>query len=867
MAVQPQTPYIEHIANGTTADFNLGFDCDNQDHLIVLVDDIEPVVGTWSLSNGAVVFGTAPTTGKKITIQRNTPFERKRDYQSYDNSFRPPAVNKDFDWIWLKLQELGVADWILGNRLDALKGYVDKKDDQLQENIDNLKSYVDLKDDELHSYLMEEIRKQGVALDQLDDYYNYLMQRLAQIAVDKGWDASFVVDASGLNQQQINNFNLTPFHFGAIGDGSSHKLSERYVTLSEAQAVYPHATSLDDEIDWCALQALLDAAANTEDHKRNINWSGNWFLNRGIAYKTLGKGQYKSITGDFIFTLRSDFADEAVIKLHGRGITHTGLIKGDCRRLAKYAVIADQRGVAGNVNHISFGIKIGRVHTDGCLLFAVRFNGNAMFSTLEFLRTGGNGVASVYASNTVNANILSKTDFGVGGLGDYSVMKVDVLPTYDLLEARSFITCNGYVSQVVEINRTESTIRVQPHIPSPIEGDTLGYVWGGGVYITGSDSAGLVISQMSVIGSGVGLYAESQYPTTVTGLTTEFCGIALYDAGLVGGANIIESYIEGNLFDVITNSSNAGTFNGFSMLHGLPLNYKKIQNLKFGRNPDGTQNKAYGGLRGVQILEKGVIHHVDSTKFPNNYIQNNFSVDFNVPHRTQVNRVITNGLNVGFTPIEPSMNRLFCYDSQEYIFLGDGPNNTPRGTIYITPPSGYTVNGKSTVAEFSNFTETPRFIFYLRVDAKDIVVEVSGIDTSYGPSAYPAVGVTLASTLPTSWLWINTSLTDLPTPTTGTSKTGNIKTYFSNGTVGSQHNKTQEVDYLNGDKWYRVFSSSSGFYGAWVLAQSKVTKGASSARPTNPQLGMVYYDTTLLATGKPIEWNGVSWIDSSGVIV
>lgn len=187
MAVQPQTPYIEHIANGTTTGFNLGFDCDDQDHLTVLVDEVEPVVGTWSLSGGAVVFTVAPAVNKKITIQRNTPFERERDYQSYDNSFRPPAVNKDFDWIWLKLQELGVADWILGNRITALK------------------NYVDLKDDELRAYLMEEIRKQGVALDQLDEYYNYLMERLAQIAVDKGWDASFVVSADGSTQQQVND--------------------------------------------------------------------------------------------------------------------------------------------------------------------------------------------------------------------------------------------------------------------------------------------------------------------------------------------------------------------------------------------------------------------------------------------------------------------------------------------------------------------------------------------------------------------------------------------------------------------------------------------------------------------------------------
>ena len=206
MAVQPQTPYIEHIANGTTAGFNLGFDCDDQDHLIVLVNDVEPSVGSWSLTGSAVVFGAAPTSGNKITIQRNTPFERKRDYQSYDNSFRPPAVNKDFDWIWLKLQELGVADWILSTKINDLRAYVERQDSVLQENIDNLKTYVDDRDDELRAYLLEEIRKQGVALDQLEEYYSYLMQQLAQVAIDRGWAASFIVSADGSTQQEINDF-------------------------------------------------------------------------------------------------------------------------------------------------------------------------------------------------------------------------------------------------------------------------------------------------------------------------------------------------------------------------------------------------------------------------------------------------------------------------------------------------------------------------------------------------------------------------------------------------------------------------------------------------------------------------------------
>lgn len=277
MAVPEQTPYSEHTGNGVTKSFALGFICESKDHLIVLVDEIEPPIATWSLSGGNVVFTTAPSSGQKIIIQRNTPFSRTTDYQSFNNSFRPQTVNGDFDRLWLKLQELGVADWILSNRIDALKNYVDDRDD------------------ELRAYLMEEIRKQGVALDQLDEYYNYLMQRLAQIAVDKGWDSSFVVH-KGQTQFEINeeqnylNKNLA-FHydplaisinrvlydkiteqcsikdFGAIGDGLLHTLQEwvdsgKFANLAAIQAKFPFVKSLSQSIDWCATQHAVVNAQN-----------------------------------------------------------------------------------------------------------------------------------------------------------------------------------------------------------------------------------------------------------------------------------------------------------------------------------------------------------------------------------------------------------------------------------------------------------------------------------------------------------------------------------------------------------------------------------------------------------------------------
>jgi len=52
--------------------------------------------------------------------------------------------------------------------------------------------------------------------------------------------------------------NVKDFEYGAIGDGQSHPLSDYYSTLSEAQQKYPHATSLNNELDWAAVQLAIN---------------------------------------------------------------------------------------------------------------------------------------------------------------------------------------------------------------------------------------------------------------------------------------------------------------------------------------------------------------------------------------------------------------------------------------------------------------------------------------------------------------------------------------------------------------------------------------------------------------------------------
>ncbi|GEM_PF-2311879 len=143
MAVPEQTPSIEYTANGTTTVFPLPFQCDKAEYLIVNLDGNEAPVGSWSFVNGSVTFNAAPANGVVVNIERNTPFQRTTDYQSYNNSFRPAPVNKDFDLIWWKLQELGYRDQVIW--LALVKEISDRiaGDDNLQNQINTIDEWLD----------------------------------------------------------------------------------------------------------------------------------------------------------------------------------------------------------------------------------------------------------------------------------------------------------------------------------------------------------------------------------------------------------------------------------------------------------------------------------------------------------------------------------------------------------------------------------------------------------------------------------------------------------------------------------------------------------------------------------------------------
>lgn len=859
MAVPEQTPYIEHTGNGVTTSFSLGFQCESKDHLIVLVDEIEPPIATWSLTGGNVVFTTAPAAGKKITLQRNTPFNRNAEYQSFNNSFRPQTVNIDFDRIWWKLQELGVADWLM-------KLYVDRLHQQQEQKIKDLKGYVDDRDDELRVYLMEEIRKQGVALDQLDDYYNYLMQRLAQIAVDKGWDASFVADASGLNQQQINNFNLTPFHFGAIGDGASHKLSERYSTLAQAKAVYPHAVSLDDEIDWCAVQALFDYVRYEQPIylKYKIDISGTFMITRSLQYKpnVRGQGILRTIDGDFVGLCDNlDTSTRGVIEINTAGVQFTGVISIDAKRKADYGIwVSDGGNFPSGEYGINFGIKLGRCFIDNARIFNITFNEASMFSTLDFYRGQGGG----QSYDTTVSNIVYNAGNGVS---NGSTLNIDILPNITDVNLPIFIDYNGRVSTVDIIDTATKTITVSPALKTGGAAPNLKATifYGGGIKTSGSDSAGILINQMSTVVDTIGLCHTAMYPCHINYFCSEFTKIAIFSGGLVGGVHIDTAYFEGDRWQYIQ-KTNGADFSGTTRIdYATGVEISKHDVIQWGRDPV-TAKVIYGaGIRGYQLYQKG-LHHLQR-KSPSNEIPNGYSLDFNTPFETKSE--LANNLSVNFVAINEYYNEKFGYDTQSLVITGTGNNGAPT-TVTFKPPVGYTLNGGSSDVVFSNFNAAAHFTAKLVVASKNIIISCNSL-ASLNLSVTGAIPpqYTDAAQLPvnTFYYFDVGSRTGLPSPSTAASA-GNIKTYYSYGGGGTAHLKTQRVEFPEiHEVWERLYYSSTDIYFAWKLISHGIKKGTTAQRPSNPQLGMRYYDTTLLASGKPIEFNGVNWIDMTGTIV
>ena len=746
------------------------------------------------------------------------------------------------------------------------------------------KTYVNQKDGDLATLATTDKTNLVKAINEVHDNTKGIVALYDKNAVTQGevigWSDQSVFLSNGRNQRDKNTERLTPFDFGAIGDGTSHKLSERYTTLAEAQKVYPHAVSLDDEIDWCALIAFFMAfKTNVESHIR-FDWSGKFVINKPLSLIDTTGSFVKSMFGDLKLLLNNFGVSMYVLRLHGRGLNlQATTISLNVARLAKYGILVGSKNKEGGHNNINFGLKLGSCFIDNARIDNIHFSDGSMFNSIDFYRGGGSGATmndhKVWAGNFRTARVTAQAQYSQHEVVyNFTKLTVDNLPEESLSDTPIFIHYNNQVARIDSIDTSTNTLLLRRLILLPQELGELNYIYGASISTAGADSAGVHIKQMSSFGSGIALSHTAMYPCVVDYLCSEFSGIAVVDRGLVAGPCVSELYLEGDKWQYFKDSDGRIFSGGANFQHVTGVNIDKWVDSSSSQTESGEQYFASSGAQGLVMYEKGVYHSMPKGKYTSNRlptsIENGLAVNFNLPHQ---NYTIWSSANitVGFTEINPQYNRLFAYDSQEMTIFGT-LNGGPSGTVTLVPPSGYTLNGSSNNLNFSGFTGAAHFKFYLQVEAKNIIVDCTSLIKPLDESVTSIIpsDVTDAGNLPVGKFWFDagTSTTGLPTPTTGVVSNGNINTYFSYGKAGQGNRKTQKVEYPDlFETWIRVYTSYYGSYGAWKLISYETKKGTTAQRPSNPQIGMRYYDTTLLESGKPIEWNGSNWIDMTGATV
>lgn len=219
MSVPDQIPLVIYAANGETNIFPITFDLHDERYLDVLINKELAPVGSYIIENlqtgkKQVNFRNYPRKGDEITLARSTSKDRETNFNSYNGSFNPSALNWDLDKIWHRLQEQYVLD---AHFLARLKNEIETRrtsDSLLQHQIDILndvligvfdKASREYLDQKLNA-LAESLRVDGAKLvNSLNEAIN---QAAANGAGANGWTDLFVLTGDGRTQRQVNEVSL-----------------------------------------------------------------------------------------------------------------------------------------------------------------------------------------------------------------------------------------------------------------------------------------------------------------------------------------------------------------------------------------------------------------------------------------------------------------------------------------------------------------------------------------------------------------------------------------------------------------------------------------------------------------------------------
>ncbi|HBO0862539.1 right-handed parallel beta-helix repeat-containing protein [Pseudomonas aeruginosa] len=240
-------------------------------------------------------------------------------------------------------------------------------------------------------------------------------------------------------QARFDDF-VSNLDFGAIADGGRHPLSERFSTLAEAQAVYPAAQALTDEIDWCALQAAIAFTSGRGGGEVRV-YGKNWVTRSTPLADNLGinlmPGSVLKLIDNaedgvwILKALKPDAATEPFRNIHIYG---SGEIDGNrdnqssTQRTTAILLCPVDNGSVRDISisniHVyagSLGDGIDLQPTKSTLLQCVKVN----IHGVKFRNIGRNGIS---VESGVNCEI-SGNHFNNCGIAGSGVAAIDVEPS------------------------------------------------------------------------------------------------------------------------------------------------------------------------------------------------------------------------------------------------------------------------------------------------------------------------------------------------------------------------------------------------------------------------------------------------------
>lgn len=193
---------------------------------------------------------------------------------------------------------------------------------------------------------------------------------------------------------------VDPKDFGAVADGLSHPLSTHYKTLADARTVYPFVGTLEQERDWCAIQAAINTGSPVKLS------AGRFRVNETLHLRSRSEIYGEGPDSHLIWSGRK--RDDIFSMFHAEGVN--GI------RLRNFAVL-DHSGSSGGYvfagNNV-VDVSVGKVVAKGMAIASFRPSVEAadLYDrvVMDAADTRFNGSADLHVTECVATDIASSAD-------------------------------------------------------------------------------------------------------------------------------------------------------------------------------------------------------------------------------------------------------------------------------------------------------------------------------------------------------------------------------------------------------------------------------------------------------------------------